>query len=224
MQLKGGYKTKDPRLDRLPQFDDRSLDYPVRQLVATKEPRSYTWRCNKWLDQGREGACVGFSMGHELIARPKELLTIDNNYARNRIYKEAQKIDEWPGENYEGTSVLAGAKIVQSLGHFKEYRWAFGIDDLILALGYTGPAVLGVNWYTGMFRTDDKGFIRVSGSVAGGHAILARSVNLRGEYAILRNSWGNDWGTNGDCKISFGDLRRLLQEDGEACIPVGRSK
>ncbi len=222
IKLRGGNETQDIRLDRLPEFDERSRQFPIRTLVEAKKPRSYTWRCKDWLDQGREGACVGFAFGHELISRPREF-PATNAFARG-IYLAAQKEDEWAGEAYEGTSVLAGAKVVVTLGHFTEYRWAFGIDDLKIALGYAGPAVLGLNWYRGMFQPDAKGFIHPTGGVMGGHAILARGINLKEGYVLLRNSWGQDWGLNGDCKISIDDLSRLLKEDGEACIPIARKK
>lgn len=223
IQLKGGESTNDRRLDRVKQFDERSRAYPIRAALPSTKPRSYTWSCNVFLDQGQEGACVGFSLAHELNARPV-VVHVDADYARNQIYREARKIDEWPGEDYEGTSVLAGAKILHNLGYFTEYRWAFGLDDLILAVGRHGPAVLGVNWYEGQFDPDPNGFIHVGGELAGGHAILCNGVNLKGRYFTLHNSWGQDWGNNGECKISFEDIDRLLHEQGEVCVPVMRSK
>jgi hypothetical protein len=149
---------------------------------------------------------------------------VTKEIARNRIYHEARKLDPWPGEDYEGTSVLAGAKAAKNLGAFLEYRWAFGLDDLRLALGHSGPAVLGINWYEGMEETDDNGFIHVAGQVLGGHAICCYGVNQKGRYFLLQNSWGPNWGVLGVCKISFDDMNRLLREDGEACIPVGRKR
>ena len=64
--LKDGNKTGDIRLDRIKYFDKRSRGYPIRRMVARKKMRSYTWRCNVHLDQGSEGACVGFGVAHEL--------------------------------------------------------------------------------------------------------------------------------------------------------------
>lgn len=220
IQLKDGSTTEDPRLDRLVQFDERSRAYPIRAVVP-KKPRSYTWRCKTYLDQGSEGACVGFSWAHEIAARPKESI-VQVDTAR-KIYQRAQQIDEWPGEAYEGTSVIAGAKAAVELGAIKEYRWAFGLEDLVLAIGYTGPVILGVNWYSGMFNTDEKGFIKPDGYLAGGHAILANGVNVKSRYVKLHNSWGPHWGKQGSAYITFDDLNRLLQEKGEACVPLLRS-
>lgn len=211
-------------LDRRVSFDERSRNFPIRAIVP-KRPRSYTWSVGAtWLDQGTEGACVGFAWAHELIARPAIVASVTDAFALERIYHEARKIDEWPGENYDGTSVLAGAKVVKAMGAMAEYRWAFGLDDLRLAIGHAGPAVLGLNWYEGMFDPDEQGFIRPSGSIAGGHAIVCYAVNQKQRYFKLRNSWGRDWGRAGDCFLSFDDMGRLLSEQGEACIPVGRKR
>ena len=89
--LKDGSKTEDVRLDRIKFFDDRSRGFPIRALVGPKELRSYTWRCDIFLDQGNEGACVGFGVSYELAARPSEVPDMDNQFAREKIYWEAQK-------------------------------------------------------------------------------------------------------------------------------------
>lgn len=233
--LKDGTNPLDDRLGRIPQWDERNREFPVMAALApeqTAAPRGYTWRCASTLDQGSEGSCVGHAFAHELIARPAESLGVGHPFARERIYWEAQKIDSWPGgaypgaePQYEGTSVLAGAKVVQALGGFAEYRWAFTVDELALAVGYKGPAVLGVNWYEGMFTPGGDGVIHPTGRVAGGHAILCRAVSIRRRNFTLRNSWGPDWGPfGGDCIVLWEDMERLLAEGGEACIPVARRK
>lgn len=207
--------------DRIHQFDPRSRMFSISSVVP-RSPRSYTWRVDGWLDQGTEGACVGFAWSHEAMARPVVYPAMTNEAARN-VYRMAQKVDEWDGEAYEGTSVLAGAKIMKQLGFIGSYRWAFGLEDLKNAVGYAGPAVLGVNWYTSMFNPDGDGFLRVNGQLAGGHAILAHGVNVRGGYFKVHNSWGKGWGQNGEAKISFDDMDLLLRNQGEACVPMQRS-
>jgi hypothetical protein len=228
--LKSGHIAYDPRLTRIPVFDEKSRQYPIRTAISETKPRSYTWSCGKHLDQGSEGSCVGHGFAHELIARPSVVDGIDSNFAVQKIYWEAQKIDQWAGGSYpgarpqyEGTSVLAGAKVVQKLGYVKEYRWAFGLDDLIMAVGYKGPAVIGVNWYQDMRDTDADGYISPTGDFLGGHCVLVKGVNVRDEYFTIHNSWGEDWGFKGDCKITFSDMHYLLNQDGEACIPLSRS-
>jgi hypothetical protein len=186
---------------------------------TSKKARSYTWRCLEYFDQGQEGACVGFAMSHELVARPK------------KIYWEAQKIDPWEGGSYpgatpvyEGTSVLAGVKILKTLGYIEQYRWAFGLNDLVMAVGYCGPAVLGVPWYEGMFSPHTCGYLHADGAAMGGHAILCKGVDVKARTFTLHNSWGSTWGNGGDALISWAEMEKLLHERGEAVIPMGRQK
>lgn len=232
VKLRDGSEVADPRLARIVQFDERSRSFPVTASVSRgKKPRSYTWRCHDHLDQGSEGACVGFSMTHELIARPAEVKHLTSSFARERVYWEAQKIDPWEGGSYpgaspvyEGTSVLAGVKILKQLGYIEQYRWAFGLSDLVLAVGYCGPAVLGVPWYEGMFDTHSCGYLHATGQVAGGHAILCKGVDVKSQTFTLHNSWGSAWGSGGDCLISWVEMEKLLHQRGEAVIPMGRKK
>lgn len=212
----------DRKLDRIPHFDERSRNYPVRALVGATKPVAKVWPCTTWLNQGQEGACVGYSWAHELAAEPHPVKVRDQT--AKTLYRAAQKLDEFPGEDYEGSSVLGGAKAVKGYALLTEYRWAFGLNDLVLAVGYQGPAVLGVNWYSRMFDTDSHGFVKVGGTLAGGHAILCLGVLPKDEYFVLHNSWGREWGQNGEARISFKDMNRLLREQGEACLPVKRRR
>lgn len=247
--LKGPVAKVHPMLGRLRQFDPRSANFPIRALLIdpTKRTavrlRSYTWPLDRTLDQGTEGACVGFSITHELAARPVAIAEATDDLAL-RIYKEAQKIDQWPGEGYSGTSVLAGMKVAAELGYFDEYRWAFGLEDLVLAVGHHGPAVIGIDWYEGMFEPDEHGFLETTGALAGGHAICVRGVrlvkatktstvvgvgllagyDLERSYVTLHNSWGPDWGDNGKAKVRLTTLDSLLKAGGEAAVPVVRRR
>lgn len=230
--LRDNSTASDPRLGRLPQFDERSRSFNVRSLFAAAQvPRSYTWACTTNLDQGADGACVGFSWAHELAARPYARPA--SNTLGHAIYHSAQKLDEWEGGSYpgaspiyEGSSVLAGAKAAQSMGHISTYRWAFTVDDALTVISRHGPAVIGIWWWTGMFDTDSKGFIHPTGQREGGHAILVRGVNVKARTVLLHNSWGASWGGTkwgpGTALLSWEDFGFLLQDGGECCVPVLR--
>lgn len=229
--LRDNSETEDARLNRIQWFDEKSRNFSIAEVTQDKPFRSYTWRCNQWYDQGTEGACVAFSLGHELSARPSEVAKLEAKWLVEQIYWEAQKIDPWAGGSYpgaypfyEGTAVLAGVKVLHKLGYFESYRWAFSTDDAIRGIGYNGPCVIGVNWYSGMLDTDSNGYIRPIGSVVGGHAILVNKVNVKEEYVQVHNSWGRSWGVNGTAKITFADFDKLLQEYGEAVFLLQRHK
>lgn len=224
----------DPRLDRLPEFDPRSRDYPITAVLGPEQQKPITrlWTIpsgSPVLDQGSEGACVGFGVTNELRFSPMPIRGLDATFARQSIYWRAQENDQWPGGSYpganptyEGTSVLAGIKTAATLGYYAEYRWAFGEDDLALAVSHQGPAVIGVNWYGGMFKPDSGGYLRPTGNVAGGHCVLVIGITAsRGDYTIY-NSWGADWGRNGRARITRDDMARLLDEDGDACVITSR--
>jgi hypothetical protein len=204
------------------EFDDRSRDYRVRKLIYGLQPITNIWPCEKVLDQGNEGSCVGHGIAHELIAEPIPCLEVDHPYAVY-IYKEAQKVDEWPGEDYEGTSVLAGLKVVNSLKWCDEYRWSFSHLDTQLGIGYEGPGVAGTYWYTDMMDADSNGFIHVTGNIEGGHCYLLIGVNIEEQYFTILNSWGV-WGINGTgrAKLSFDDYEKLRTNEGEMAFLIGR--
>lgn len=235
--MKDGSDVDDVRLGRLEQFDERSRQFRAVDEVPreARERRSYTWRVGPpeqpvHLDQGSDGACVGFAFAHELSARPLEIPGLGYDFARG-VYWDAQRIDPWPGgaypdasPQYEGTSVLAGVKVLHRHGYIGEYRWCFGEDDLAIVVGYHGPVVVGTNWYEGMYQPDSDGFVRPTGRVGGGHAYLVYAADHDDGFYRIWNSWGKDWGDNGTAKISVPDMARLLDERGEACVPTKRSR
>lgn len=211
-----------PKLGRLIQFDEKSREYPIRTLLPEARPlRSYTWRCNEYFDQGQEGACVGFSWAHQLAARPSEVFGLLTNNAK-QIYKKAQTLDQFPGEDYDGTSVLAGVKAAQSMfpSRIESYKWAFTLNEVLQSLCYVGPVVLGIDWHMGMVTPTKNGMVRADGDVIGGHAILAMGIDPKRRLVRLHNSWGKKWGVEGRCLITFDDLERLLKRNGEACIAI----
>jgi Papain family cysteine protease len=174
-----------------------------------------------WGDQGQTPQCVAYAWTHWLEDGP---VTHDRVPAPmilpSALYHDAQVLDEWPGEDYDGTSVRAGAKALLKDGWISQYRWAATVEDIVQTLLSLGPVVMGTNWYDSMFDPDTDGFITVSGSIAGGHAWLLDGVNVTKGYVRAKNSWGRLWGDRGFFRLSIDDLARLLAEQGEACLAV----
>jgi hypothetical protein len=135
------------------------------------------------------------------------------------MYSEAQKVDEWEGEDYDGTSVRAGAKILQQMGYISQYLWAWDIETVLSTLLNVGPVVVGTLWYESMFDPDPLyGLVKIEGEAVGGHAYVLNGVNLNSGLIRAKNSWSKEWGKNGHFRIKIEDFERLLHEDGEACI------
>ena len=225
MKLKDGSEVKDPRLGRLVSFDERSLKFASMPLIEDLGYRTKYWVMPWVLDQGNTSMCVGNAWTGEAIAEPVSVPNLDEAVAQD-IYHAAQEVDEWPGHNYEGTSVLAGAKVMKSRGFITSYRWALSADDAVKSIMYYGPGVMGCNWLENMFDPTSDYFLDVSGDSAGGHAILVYGVQLGADgkpaYVLVKNSWGPMWGRYGSAKIHMNDFAKLLADDGEFCIPVGR--
>ena len=191
--------------------DDRDKQYRLRRLNSGRARRF--WRDDAWWgDQGDTPTCVGYAWAHWLANAP-----IIQRLRAEGIYFLAKHLDEWPGENYAGTSVRAGAKALFELGFIREYRWAWSLPLLIDTVLELGPVVVGTNWYGGMNTPDRNGVLSVSGKLEGGHAWLINGVDVEKELFRLKQSWGRGWGLQGRAWISFKDMRRLIREDGEIC-------
>lgn len=228
-----------------PRPDPRNADFPIRPMLerraAVDRSRAKAWAGPYTrLDQGAEGACVGFGWTTELMSTPIRIRPANYGHATPNamgfsIYQAAKRVDEWAGEAYDGTSVLAGAKVVDGAGFIEEYRWCQNIDDVIDTLITAGPIVIGIPWYSSMYNTDGDFIVRVAGRIVGGHCLC-----LTGHYPRIkgsggrpvtrfRQSWGASFGDNGDGYFVDDDLNHLIfgtptvRGEGEACVPLGRS-
>jgi hypothetical protein len=143
-----------------PVKDDQGHYWIARDAKLTKvrgghcvclKPRGHGDPDGWWdfYNQGQEGACVGFGSSRMMSQCNRKL------YDGFWLYHEAQKIDEWPGEDYDGTSVRAALDVLRTRGHcvklndgqdspealeegIKANRWARGTDDVLTTLGYDG--------------------------------------------------------------------------------------
>lgn len=227
----GFVKLSVRRLGRRHARDDRDRRYLVRPAVPAAPSYRFWFDNGWWGDQGLQPHCVGYAWAHYIEDSPKTHPEPGAFAEPSELYSEAQRMDEWPGEDYEGTSVRAGAKALLARGLVAEYRWAFTLQDVINILLTQGPVVVGTNWYESMFRPviryDAQGHPRVTlpvkGDIAGGHAYILNGVNVPAQVFRMKNSWGREWGVDGRASISFSDFDRLLSEDGEACLTVERS-
>ena len=138
--------------------DARSRAYDVRALLAAPAIlpplRSFTWPNRYVTDRGQKGRVsatahprVGSST--RPTGRGTDRATPDDASAEAyEVYKAARPVDEWPGDDYDGTSVLAGAKVMVDEDAYQSYWWAFNIDSVLLAIAYVGPVVLGIPGWT----------------------------------------------------------------------------
>lgn len=217
-----------PVLDWRSRHDPRSLAYTVADELdwdAPLKPRS--WRRGPVLDQGREGQCVGMGVAGELGCSPVRVPGVTEALAAS-IYRDAQLIDEWAGEDYSGTSVLAGMKVATARGYYAGYHWCLDIDQTARTVVQLGPVVVGVPWSSEMYSTGPNGVVKVGGSVVGGHCLVVTGFHPRhpftgGPAFTWLNSWGTDYGIRGRAVIAKDDLAGLLAQTGECAVPHGRA-
>lgn len=223
-------------LGRLYVEDSRDANYPMTSLLPTTAGHTFRyWHANGWWgDQGATPMCVAYSWGHWVEDGPDTFTYTPHagkgGHVRGSFqganpgfdldtgYSWMQQNDYWPGEDYDGTSVRAGAKYLKSQGMITSYHWAWDVDAIVRALLEKGPVVVGTAWYMDMFIVNKEGIISVGGNSAGGHAYLLNGVNTERGLIRLKNSWGRNWGRNGHAYIAIDDMATLMQQQGEACV------
>jgi hypothetical protein len=185
----------------------------LREITAL--PSHKTWQIGEILDQGYEGSCVGHAWTAWENCRPLGYaVQQDHDYAVG-WYERAKEIDEWPGTDYEGTSVRAGARVALERGFISEYVWASGVAEMDAWLLFKGPLVIGSKWYESMDEPDADGFLSVDtgSAVRGGHAYLlyGKGEGLNYKFA---NSWGYEYAKEGSFRLRPEDLSRLIASGG----------
>lgn len=230
--------------------------YPLHALLADRDhpltldvPRELSLGLPGWWkehDQGSEGACVGFgtSAMMSLTNRRQRFLRIGfprtYRYDARWLYHEAQKVDEWPGEDYEGTSVNAACKVLRDQGHrrvqggvtgsakpvhgISAYRWAYDAAETKAAIASGVGVAIGVNWYSNFddpYKVGKAWWIGAGslGTIRGGHCVALYGYSDRREAFQMMNSWGADYPP---VWLPYAVLDRLIREDGEVAVITDR--
>lgn len=207
------------------------------QLPVTRPP----------LQQHGEGACTTFAGAHAAntlalslptatealdparpgtrvpIHDPLQLLTADDARA---AYARAQDLDDRPGRDYVGTSVLAAMLAGREAGWWAGFLWTHGTRQIAATLSQLQqPVIVGVPWCDGMWQTDAEGRVKVEGRFVGGHALELYGFDPahplhdgRPAFDWLNSQDG--YGLDGCGSISARDLGWLLANRGEAAVPM----
>jgi hypothetical protein len=218
--------------------DARSRDYGVAEhrLMGRAPIVDLLLPVGPVLNQGADGACAGFAAadaGNALESvlwqrkgyplPPADLL---GDADARAIYQRAKELDDVPGVEYSGTSILAAMKAGKEHGLWGGYLWAFGVRDIAQTLlQLQAPVVIGVPWFADMAETEPGGVVRVGGGWIGGHAVAIVGIQNagpngeRGPFFVWQNSWGPGYGAGGLGYVHHRDLTWLLAQEGEAAIP-----
>jgi hypothetical protein len=212
-------------MGRIPSIPDER-NWPVSRLVAMIESGVATpvlWDSPVVLDQGTTPHCVGFAgaayIATEQVNSP-ENATITNDDG-HKLYRECKVIDQNPlGEN--GSSVHSLMIALKNRGIIDAYAFAAHYEEAKDWVSKYAPVITGLSWYYGM-AYPLNGIMRRTGNIIGGHATIIIGTNCAYSGLSLnrvRNSWGRNWGLNGDAYISDEELGLSIHEMGEMAMAV----
>jgi hypothetical protein len=189
------------------------------------------------LDQGEEGACTGFGLAtvaNYLLSRRKVVPDTAPVSAR-MLYEMARRYDEWPGEEYSGSSARGAMKGWQKHGVCQQDSWPYKLtrhDPAGLTQARTADAMrrpLGA-----YLRVNHKDLVAMHSALAEVGVLFATATvhqgwsrvdrkgvipylaQLSGGHAFaivaydsdgfwIQNSWGTDWGLSGFARLSYDD-------------------
>jgi hypothetical protein len=193
----------------------------------------------KWkvpiLDQGAEGACTGFGLATvaNYLLRRRRIVPDPTPVSPWMLYEMAKRYDEWPGQDYEGSSARGAMKGWHKHGVCSETQWLYGgpnkdrrltqdrtVDAVKRPLGayyrvnhkdlvamHAAMAEVGILYATASVHEGwnhlDRGIIPFTDEMLGGHAFAIVAYDARGFW--IQNSWGKDWGAQGFGLMSYDD-------------------
>lgn len=215
-------------LGRIYEPDERDRRFLMSSVVPEAPPERrwrYWWPSGWWGNQELTSHCVSYSWLHWIedgpVTHPQNPTVPVLDPAE--LYHRAQLADAFPGTDYDGTTVRAGARVLQAEGYIGTYRWAWDMPTVVNALLTTGPVIMGSWWWTGMWEPQgDDALIVPRGSREGGHAYVLNGINLDRGIVRLKNSWGRGWGRRGYAYLSLDDAATLLEDWGEVCLAEER--
>jgi len=217
---------------RLYRADPRDRAYELTEArlrgipMIEKKRRKRPWGIGPILDQGSTNRCTVFTAAQFLQSAPyiHTLAWPDSLYTE--LYREGQKVDEIPGENYEGTTMRGVCKVLQDRKLINEYLWATDEDIVREYLATRGTLAFGSDWMDCMNNVDDEGYVEVTGTPGRmGHEYLlrwyygARHSKYPDTYECA-NSWGGAWGKDGLFRMKADAFRYLFLQLNGDCVSM----
>lgn len=186
-------------------------------------------------DTGPEGTTVGFALAYalqsEILDERKEQVTI----SPRGIYVLAKKYDEFPGEDYEGTSIKGGLIALREIGAYLEEDWPYdrklkplagrkpayrisdyadfrGVENVLNALREGKVVVAQIRVTDDFDRTDVHGHVTVKlpARATGSKAICIVGYDATSAEFTFASDWGTNWGRKGFGIIRDTDLAKIL--------------
>lgn len=231
-------------------IDNRHVElYPLR-AIAPETPMKVevllpdpTADMVSFMNQGNLGSCVGWSWTWAM-AYIHAVDGVMPRYDAVWLYNQAQLLDDNPNTPPdEGTTVRAGGDVLRNEGAMPILdgkdgvadpadgiaadRWATTIDEVRTGFSMGLPVVFGIDWLSNFDTPKEKnGEMWIGegrlGSVRGGHAICATACSDERQAIRLQNSWGPQYGHNGQVWLPYKIVEKLLKENAEAALITKR--
>ena len=215
--------------------DERDLIYRARPSLLDEEmkyPEDLMI-----LDQESEGACTGFGLA-AVINRLNQLRNKKIKVSSRMLYEMARKHDEWPGEEYSGSSCRGAIKGLLNMGVCRDTLWKYEtgipgeltvaaakdarsttlgayyrlsrrISDFHAAINEAGAIFCSAHVHSGWsMEACRNGKIPHHKEKIGGHAFAIVGYNREGFW--VQNSWGESWGENGVALWLYEDWQENL--------------
>ena len=93
--------------------DERNAKFHISLATSDHSFKSNRWACAVRLNQGKEGACVGFGLKHLLACDPAPNHLPVTDADAQLFYEEIKRNDRVPGEFYSGTWIEDGLKLLK---------------------------------------------------------------------------------------------------------------
>lgn len=222
------FDPEDPRLGRHVRHDSRSLRY----RAAARDPLKLATIRHSILiglmNQGNVGSCTGHGGTNNIAfkdfwpAAKDAIGPGDPHVFAVRLYGDATALDPWEG-TYEpddtGSDGLSIAKVLHARNLISGYQHATSLEAALTALAVR-PVMIGSSWLSGMYEVDKDGHMAVTGQSVGGHEYILDELDVEQRRVWMRNSWGTTWGQGGRAWMSWDDLGKLLDDQGDCTVLV----
>jgi hypothetical protein len=143
------------------------------------------------LDQGTEGACTGFGLAtvaNYLLTRRK-VIPDPTPVSPRMLYELARRHDEWPGEDYSGSSARGAMKAWHKHGICSEKHWPYATTEENLKHGLTDARTADAmrRPLGAYFRVNHKDLIAMHSALAEVGVLYATATVHKGWDSVAKN-------------------------------------